>query len=222
MLRAVTVYHLPRNRPTKVTEITLDSGKKGPVTNKADAKPRSPVIKLKWKVENPDKDNTEFELSVRREGNVKWRTLRTKDGKPITKKEHAWNTETFPDGYYKLKVTASDHPANAGSRAIRAHRITPLFLVDNAKPQLSGVSVRYPNVSARATDRVSAIAEAAWSVDDGPWTLASSDDGLFDTLSEILTFRLPSGLDSGVHTLSIRVADEAGNIGSESVTFRVR
>jgi hypothetical protein len=68
---------------------------------------------------------------------------------------------------------------------------------------------------------MSAIAEAAYSIDDGSWQLASPDDGLFDELSELLTFKLPGKLAPGAHTLSIRVADEAGNIGSASVTFRI-
>ena len=79
-----------------------------------------------------------------------------------------------------------------------------------------------PRASARATDALSAIAKAAYSIDDGPWQLAGSDDSLFDSPSEILTFRLPRDLPSGVHTFAIRAADEAGNIGSASVTFRVR
>ena len=43
-----------------------------------------------------------------------------------------------------------------------------------------------------------------------------------DDLAEVLRIQLPRDLSRGVHTLAIRVADEAGNIGSASVTFRVR
>jgi sugar lactone lactonase YvrE len=220
-LRSASVYHLPRNRATKISSIKIDGGNDKLVTNKVGAKPRSPVLKVTWEIDNPDKDETVYELAVRREGDVRWRALVTKDGNAITKKEYEWNTETFPDGYYQLRVEASDRPANAGSRALEFQRTTPLFLVDNTKPQLSGVTVRYPNVSARATDGMSAIAEAAYSIDDGSWQLASPDDGLFDELSELLTFKLPGKLAPGAHTLSIRVADEAGNIGSASVTFRI-
>ena len=37
----------------------------------------------------------------------------------------------------------------------------------------------------------------------------------------MLTLKLPDGLKAGAHLLSIRVADEADNIGAASVTFRV-
>jgi hypothetical protein len=61
----------------------------------------------------------------------------------------------------------------------------------------------------------------AWSVDDRPWQLGGAQDRLFDDTTEMLRIKLPADLSPGVHTLAIRVADEAGNIGSASVSFRV-
>ena len=69
---------------------------------------------------------------------------------------------------------------------------------------------------------MSPIAEMAYSVDNGPWLIGTTNDGLFDDLNEILPIDLPKDLTSGVHTLSIRVADEVGNIGSATVSFRVK
>ncbi len=221
VLRSATVYHLPQNRPTKLESIEVDADIKSGVTLASGAaKPRSPVVKIKWNVDNPDKDDTVYELSVRREGDARWRALTT-GGKPLTTRSYEWNTETFPDGYYQLRVRASDSRANSADRAMGTTKTTPLFLIDNAKPVLSGLTVRAPAVSARATDGMSAIAEASFSVDDGPWQLIATDDGLFDELSETLSFKLPADLAAGAHTLAIRVADEAGNIGSASVTFRI-
>jgi len=61
----------------------------------------------------------------------------------------------------------------------------------------------------------------AYSIDDQPWQVGGSRDGLFDDTSEMLNIRLPDDLKPGVHTLSIRIADEAGNIGSTSTSFTV-
>ena len=68
---------------------------------------------------------------------------------------------------------------------------------------------------------MSTISEMAFSVDDGPWQVGATVDGLFDSQSELLRIALPKDLKKGVHTLAIRVADEAGNVGSTSVTFQV-
>jgi hypothetical protein len=62
----------------------------------------------------------------------------------------------------------------------------------------------------------------AYSVDDGPWQLGAAADGLFDDLVEDLRIDLPAGLPRGAHTLAVRVADAAGNVGSTSATFVVK
>ena len=62
----------------------------------------------------------------------------------------------------------------------------------------------------------------AYSIDDGAWQLGATADGLFDDQSEDLRVDLPAGLPRGTHTLAIRVADAAGNVGSISTTFVVK
>jgi hypothetical protein len=82
--------------------------------------------------------------------------------------------------------------------------------------------VTYPKASAKASDAISTIAEMAFSVDDGPWQLGTTADGLFDDSVETLRIDLPTGLARGAHTLAVRVADSAGNVGSTSTTFVVK
>jgi hypothetical protein len=223
ILRSATLYYLPQNRATQLESVTVDTdGAKTGVTTKTGAtKPRSPILEVKWKVDNPDGDQTTYKLAVRREGEVLWRDINS-GKKPITSTKFEWNTETFPDGWYRLRVTASDRGANSADRSMESHKTSALFRVDNEKPTIDGISVRYPNASARAVDSLSIISEMAYSVDDGPWKIGATRDGLFDDAAEMLRIELPRDLSPGVHTLSIRVADDAGNIGSASVTFRVK
>ena len=223
IMRRVTTYYLPQNQATKLTEVTVGDKKSGtPVVLKSTgAKPRSPVVKLKWKVDNSDGDATRYKLAVRREGDVLWRQIST-GKKLLTETNYDWNTETYPDGYYRLRVTASDRLANSADRARESNETTELFLLDNTRPDIVGINVRYPEVSARAIDAMSTIAEMAYSVDDKPWQLGTTRDGIFDELAEFLAINVGDGLAAGVHTLAIRVSDEAGNIGSTTVTFRVK
>jgi WD40 repeat protein len=223
VLRDTTLYYLPANQPTRITavEIKPKSESKSLVTLQSGAaKPRSPLLKLKWTVENLDKDDSEYTLSVRREGEVRWRKIVT-GSKPLTSKEYEWNTETYPDGYYRLRVTASDRRANTSRRSLDNHWTTSLFAVDNQRPSVTGLSVKYPAASARATDALSTISEVAFSIDDGRWQVGAAQDGIFDDQSEFLELELPRDLRSGVHTLAVRVADSAGNVGSATTSFRV-
>ena len=121
-----------------------------------------------------------------------------------------------------VRVTASDARSNGADRGIETSLIGALFVVDNQKPRIDDVKVIYPAASARTSDALGVVAEAAFSIDDGTWQLGASQDGLFDDSTEMLKLALPDDLAPGAHTLAIRVADEAGNIGSTSLTFVVQ
>lgn len=222
-VRRVTTYYVPQNQPTQVQDVTVEIASKEslPTLKDSAAKPRSPILRVKWKIENPDSDETTYTLEARRDGEANWRPIQT--GKaPLTATAWEWNTETYPDGWYRVRVTASDAAANSPDRALTSNQITTMFAIDNTRPVIDGVTVTYPRAQARATDALSTIAEMAYSVDDGPWQLGSSADGLFDDLTEDLRIELPANLPRGAHTLAVRVADAAGNIGSSSTTFVVK
>jgi hypothetical protein len=216
-------YYVPQNEATEVQDVTIEPATKESLPTLKDlaAKARSPVLKLKWKVENPDSDDTFYTLEARRDGEANWRPLST--GKtPLTATTWEWNTETYPDGWYKLRVTASDAAANSPDRALTSSHTSTMFAIDNTRPTIDSLTIKYPKASARAGDGLSTIAEMAFSVDDGPWQLGTTGDGLFDDLSEDLRIDLPTGLARGTHTLAVRVADAAGNVGSTSTSFVVK
>jgi len=222
-VRRVTTYYVPQNQPTQVQDVAVEIATKEslPTLKDSAAKPRSPILRIKWKIENPDSDETSYTLEARRDGEANWRPIQT--GKaPLTATTWEWNTETYPDGWYRVRVTASDAAANSPDRALSSSQTTTMFAIDNTRPVIDGVTVSFPRAQARATDALSTIAEMAYSVDDGPWQLGTSADGLFDDLSEDLRLELPAGLARGTHTLAVRVADAAGNIGSTSTTFVVK
>jgi len=222
-VRRVTSYYVPQNQPTTVTDVSVEPQTKEslPTLKDSAAKPRSPILKIKWKIENPDGDDTTYALEARRDGEANWRPIQT--GKtPLTQTSWEWNTETYPDGWYRVRVTASDAAANSPDRALTSSQSTTMFAVDNTRPVIDALAVTYPRAQARATDALSTIGEMAFSVDDGPWQLGASADGLFDDLTEDLRIELPTGLPRGTHTLAVRVADAAGNVGSTSTTFVVK
>jgi len=221
-VRKVMAYYVPQNQATQVQEVTVESSAdKLPTLKDSAAKPRSPVLKLKWKIENPDSDDTQYTLEARRDGEANWRPIST--GKtPLTATTWDWNTETYPDGWYRVRVTATDAAANSPDRSLTSTASTTMFAIDNSRPSIEALKITYPKAQARASDSLSTIAEMAFSVDDGPWQLGTTADGLFDDLGEDLRIDLPPGLARGTHTLAVRVADAAGNVGSTSTTFVIK
>jgi hypothetical protein len=222
-LRRVMSYYVPQNTATAVQDVTVEVANKEslPTLKDSASKPRSPVLRIKWKVDNADGDDTTYTLEARREGEANWRPIAT--GKtPLTATQWEWNTETYPDGWYKVRVTSSDAAANSPDRALTSSYPSTLFAIDNTRPTIDGLTVSYPHASARASDTLSTIAEMAYSIDDGNWQLGATADGLFDDQSEDLRIDLPTGMPRGTHTLAVRVADAAGNVGSISTTFVIK
>ena len=222
VLKEAIVYYLPQNQRPRVVDVTVgEEGKHTPVTLALGAtKPRSPVAKIRWKVENPDEDELVYKVEIRPEAETEWRDLPT-GTEPLTATSFDWNTEPLPDGMYRLRVTASDRRANPRDRALDDSWVTPPFILDNGKPELAGVSVDYPTVKGKAVDTLSRIDEIAYQLDGGEWLMVFPEDGIFDDRTESFSIKLPDGLRPGVHTLSLRAADEADNIGAASLVFRV-
>jgi sugar lactone lactonase YvrE len=221
-LRDLTLYYQPQNQRPRVTEITVgeDPASKKQATLAARGKPRSPIVKVKWKVENPDEDELVYRLFYREEGEQNWKPLGGPE--PLTSTSFDWNTEPFPDGNYVLRVVASDERANPKEQALDHALVSSPYLIDNKKPELQDVQVAYPEVRGRARDSFSPVTELAYSVDGGDWTPFSPKDGVFDDPTEEFAFKLPSGLAPGAHSVAIRAVDAADNVGATQVTFRVR
>ena len=222
-LRRVIAYYVPQNNASKIEEVTVESsGREGsPTLKDASARSRNTVAKVRWRVDNPDGDDTTYIVSVRRDGEANWRQL-VPDDQPLTSSSYDWNTETFEDGWYRAQVTSSDAAANSPDRAMTSTATSALFSVDNTRPAIDGLNVNYPKATAKATDAINVIVEMAFSVDDGPWQLGTTSDGIFDDLSETVSVQMAKGLAKGTHTLAIRVSDASGNVGSTSATFVVK
>ncbi len=222
-VRRVSAYYAPQNSATLVQDVGVELATKEslPTLKDSAAKPRSPVLRVKWKIDNPDGDDTSYTLEARRDGEANWRPIAT--GKtPLTATQWEWNTETYPDGWYRVRVTSSDAGANSPDRTLTSTASSTMFAIDNTRPTIDGLKISYPKATARASDAISTIAEMAYSVDDGPWQLGTTADGLFDDQNEDLRIDIPTGLTRGTHTLAVRVADSAGNVGSTSSTFVVK
>jgi hypothetical protein len=209
-LRSFTVYYLPQNQRGRLTEVTVAS-------DAAKDKPRTTKLKVKWKVDNTDSDSLVYRLYYREELGVMWRLISGPD--PVDKTEFEWDTESVPDGYYRVKVVASDEKDNPESATLADSELSERVLVDNRRPEVAGLSVRFPWAAGIARDSYSPIKRIEYSVDGGPWRLVAPLDGIYDSPAEGFRVHLAETLGPGTHVLAVRALDEADNIGISQARF---
>ena len=129
-----------------------------------------------------------------------------------------FDSRLLPDGRYVFRVTASDRTVNADDPRSDSGVSDPV-LIDNTPPAISlsssGSDKRGGVLHVRVADALSPIAAVGWSVDAGPWTRATPDDGMTDSPGESYTISLQRE-NRGAYVL-IRAVDTAGNTSSLSV-----
>jgi hypothetical protein len=238
VLRALGVFHVPHNQRAVITEVSVDtpfevdrpaekSAEGGGAGSKAgrgsaDAQEkRSSVLKVTWKVDNPDGDPVRYRLSFREESEKVWRPILPSD-LVLTSASYDWSTEAVPAGYYLVKVEVSDELENPAGVVLRHEKVSPPVVVDNQPPRLEGLTAAARKIGGRAIDDFSPIAALEYSLDGRSWLPVSSDDGIFDATEERFAFDLPSDLAPGSYVVAVRALDRARNAGTARLTTTVR
>ena len=147
-----------------------------------------------------------------------------KSAQNLKETTYSWDTTQVPDGFYQIKVTATDKPSNPVG-ALTAKAVSTPFLIANTAPTLT---LRTPTVNADKSVTLTGTAQTGLAfvqavqakVDDGDPIAASADDGLFDSVHEPFTLTAPS-LSSGPHKIEVQALDQAGNKATQTVTVTV-
>jgi hypothetical protein len=227
------IFYLTANQQAVVKEVTAGDentakSKKSPLgsissTKKEESK-HDPVIELKWKVDNPDKDDLRYRLFFAKEGEEIWIPI-LKEDEELTESKYKWDTTSIPAGYYLIKVEATDEPANDPKLVISHARLSKPVLVDNDPPQLTlKVKVNKTGgikVSGKVIDNFSMVDEIQFSIDGKPWKNIFPSDLVFDEQVEAFSFNVDD-MASGAHTITLRAWDEAGNLTSTGDNFVIK
>lgn len=171
---------------------------------------------LSWKATDPNGDPLKFRVEVRREDGGEWVEI----GKDLEASVFSWNTNTLPDGRYRLRVTASDAAANALGEERTGEATSEPFGVDNTAPSLPELAAQGARVRGRAEDAASPVVRLEVAVDDGEWRAVAPEGGIGDSRSAAFAFTLPD-LKPGEHLVSVRAVDLAGNSVTRAIPVTV-
>ena len=217
ILRNVTLAFVTDNLRAVVMDVSVPSKgalSSGIVASGTDVPTKSTSIKLTWKVDNPDSDALRYRLWYRKEESTIWRPI-TKDDDPLTATEYSWSTEALAEGWYRVRVEASDEIANPIGTSLKHALDSAPFAVDNTPPVIKGLSLNAGKLQGEVLDGVGPIARLEIEIDGkGPWKPITSADGILDDAGEKIDVAL--GLN-GSHVVALRAYDAAGNSVTKEV-----
>jgi hypothetical protein len=165
-----------------------------------------------WDASDENGDSLRYELAMKKDGESEWRVLE----QGLTEKIYAFDTLSFPDGTYLLKLTAFDAPSNPLGLELKSERTSSPFVIDNSLPTVKNFMAARNgaalDISFQAEDAYSYIEEAKVLVRPGEWRVVFPVDGMADSRSEAFKFsiKLPPGAENQV---TVRVRDSYGNVG---------
>ena len=105
--------------------------------------------------------------------------------KKSTSAIYSFDSTAFPDGDYRVRVTASDAPSNTPEEALSTSEVSDVFTIDNtpAAHHQPEVRSRPGVVEWHAADELSDIRKAEYSLDGGDWTMVDPAGRLSDSQS---------------------------------------
>ncbi len=218
-LRNVDVYYRSANlapvfKKFDIAQPSLEDAVKG--TNK-------PSRQITWEASDPDGDSLSFELFFRGETETSWQRI----GRDVAESHFDLDTRSLPDGWYVLKLVASDELAQPAGAHLTAEEVSRPFMIDNTAPAISGVKAGTPDartslcrVTFSARDALSPIAVARVAINAGDWLTLEPVDRIFDSVAE--RFSTEVKLTSGNNVVSVWVADAQGNVAAARTSVRAK
>jgi outer membrane protein assembly factor BamB len=175
----------------------------------------------RWAAADDNGDGLVFTVEIRGVHETNWKLLKDK----VREKYWCWDSTAFPDGEYRIRVTASDLPGNPPAAALSTSMVSDPFLIDNTPPRIASLSASATSgmlhATWRAADALSDIKKAEYSLDGGDWTLAAPVTALSD--SHELAYDLTlDHIAPGEHTLAVRVEDDYDNQSVDKVVTEPR
>jgi hypothetical protein len=175
-------------------------------------------IGARWAASDPNGDALVFTVEIRGTGETEWKLLKDK----VTERYLSWDSTAWPDGEYRVRVTASDAPGNPPAEALTAHLEGSPFWIDNTPPKITALGAARMGgklqVKWHAADALNNIAKAEYSLDGGEWKVAAPVTRLSD--AQELDYELNLDAAPGEHTVAVRVEDDYGNQAVEKTVVR--
>jgi outer membrane protein assembly factor BamB len=221
-LYAIEAFYAPQNLPAYVRNVraNVERDKPAAAPGPTPSTPPKTQVTLNWDVDNPDADKLRYRLFYKRDGHEASLAL-LPEQEILDKTEQRWETVSLPDGYYRVRVVASDELSTPAATVTKHEATSAPILVDNHAPLIRELRLNGAKLSGQAEDALGPVALLELSLDGGFFRPIASDDGLFDTAHERFEIDL-SALAPGFHVAAVRVTDGARNTNTSALEFTLK
>jgi hypothetical protein len=156
-----------------------------------------------WKASDPNNDDLTYAVYWQKRGETGWHEL----AKNMTETVLTWDTTSWSDGAYELKVVASDAAANAPGEGLTDEQVSRDMIVDNTPPVIHLTSQKGDTVEFAVTDELGSLQSVTVSTDGKNYASIAPVDGILDSGSEQFVAKITPG-----QILFIRAQDDSGNV----------
>ncbi|MDW8349186.1 MAG: hypothetical protein RML49_02825 [Verrucomicrobiae bacterium] len=213
-------FNLIPNSPTSPQSVTPDqllnylttppssSSTPKPETNRFQPEERRGLRTALWKASDPNGDKLRFTLHFQKADDPTPHLLAEK----INETLFSWDTAGWPDGRYRLILTATDEPSNYKTNALTTTATSEIFYVDNTPPTIRVNRISPESIEFTIEEEASEITSVTTSTDGHEFLPAPPNDHIIDTPRETFTVTRDKG-----KPLFIRAEDACGNISSRFI-----
>src|SRR5579875_2279456 len=183
-------------------------------------------ITVRWRAHDDNGDTLVYSLYYRSPGEQNWMPLK----RHLRRTWYTFPAALLPDGRYRIKVVASDAPSHNPGQALTGSRVSNQFLIDTTPPAIAALQAHREgsclHVTFTATDPVSPVTKAVFSLDAGHWQYIEPVGHISDSLTEHYDFYIPLPrnlpaasaeiADPNEHLITVRVYDRHQNAATAS------
>ncbi len=208
----LTLQPLGQNRKTLSPRISTGSSAVTMLYDKG-------AVGVRWLASDDNGDSLRYKVEIRGVKDSQWILLQDK----LDESQYSWDGQSFPDGEYVVRVTASDVPDNPPDKALTASIVSEPFLIDNTPPVIHNLTATAAggkvHLSWSSADASSDITKAEYSVNGEDWNMAEPVSGISD--SKQLSYRLEFDRGTAPNlVIAVRVTDEFDNQAVEKTILR--
>ncbi len=211
-------FSIPNLKP-QVNELAIEGPQGGGNPKQEIPLEEMKKLQVSWQAEDANKDKLIFDIYIKESKSDCW--IKIADN--LDDNMYLWDTNLVPDGYYNVKLEASDELSNPEATKLTNCKTSDYVLVDNTAPEITEYNMadtaNGKSIELTACDKLCVIKSVEYSLDsDRKLREAAPVDNIADSNIEKFSFSVDPQ-DTGLHFVTVKITDIAGNRGFVSYEF---